>query len=186
MKIDNNIGISGVDSIRIGDMKICDLPIAENALARQQIPLVEDTERQNKVNDIIVGSPKQRVTYLESRIVECQANVVRISEMKSQQQSIISEYTSHISLCKFRDKEIEKLVDDEDYDTKVKELNKQFPPYSVSAMEQQIKQSVEAVERADDVIATEYNSMSELRELLVLCQQRDIQLRGLGVTIAVG
>ena len=187
MKISPNIGITGTDSIRIGGMKICDLPIAENALTRPQIPLAEDTERQSKINDIIAGSPTQRVSYLESRIIECQANVVRISEMKSQQQAMISEYISQISLCKFRDKEIAKIAeDDNERDKKIKDLNKQFPPYNVEAMEKQIVQSTEAIERADGVIANEYNSIAELRELLGLCQQRDNQLRSLGVTIAVG
>ncbi len=187
MRVTPNIGVIGADSIRIGGMKICDLPIAECAMAKKQIPLSEDTDRQNKINDVIVGSPKQRVTYLESRIIECRANVVRISEMKSQQQAMISEYSSQISLCKFRDGEIAKISeDDEDRADKIKKLNKQFPPYNVEAMEKQIVQSHEAVERADDVIAAEYNSIAELSELLALCQQRDTTLRSLGAEIAVG
>lgn len=187
MKSTKNIGESGPNSIRIGGMKICDLPIAESAAAKQQLPLALDTERQNKIDDVIAGAPKQRVTYLESRIIECQANVVRISEMKSQQQATISEYVSQISLCKFRDGEISKLgEDDSDYDKKAKDLYKQFPPYDVKAMEQQIEQSEESIIRADEVIAKEYTSIAELRELLVLCQQRDTLLRSLGASIAVG
>ena len=53
-------------------------------------------------------------------------------------------------------------------------------------MEQQVVQSTEAIERADQVIATEFNSVAELREYLVLCQARDANLRALGATITVG
>jgi len=187
MKITPNIGETGVDSIRIGGMRISDLPIAENALARPQLPIAEDTERQNKINDILAASPKPRVTYLDSRIIECHANVVRISEMKSQQQAMISEYTSQVGLCKFRDGEIAKIAeDDPERKQKIKDLNKQFPPYNVEAMNQQIVQSLEGIERADEVIASEYKSIAELRELLGSCQARDNQLRSLGVTIAAG
>ena len=182
--ITKNIGISGVDSIRIGDMRIEELPIAENAIARQQIPLAEDVERQNKIKGILVGYPKQKVDYLKNRIVECEDNIVKIGEMKSQQSVIISEYTSQITLCKFRDKEIAKITeDDENRDSKIKELFKDFPPYQVDAMEQQIKQSGEAIERADGVIAQEYSSIADMRELKALCEQRDLKLRNLGAKV---
>jgi len=182
--ITKNIGISGVDSIRIGDMRIEELPIAENAIARQQIPLAEDVERQNKIKGILVGYPKQRVDYLNHRIVECEDNIVKIGEMKSQQSVTISEYTSQITLCKFRDKEIAKIAeDDENRDSKIKELFKDFPPYQVEAMEQQITQSGEAIERADGVIAEEYSSIADIRELKALCEQRDLKLRNLGAKV---
>lgn len=187
MKTTTNIGTCGPNSIRVGGMKIQDLPMAELASAVSQIPIVEDTDRQNKVNDVVAGAPKQRVPYLKSRVVECEANIVRIGGMKQQQQQMISEYTAQIGLCKFRDKEIERLdEDDPEYKTLVKDLFKRFPPYKVSAMEQQIVQSTEAMERADDVVAQEYTSIAELREYLVLCESRDIKLRALGVEIKVG
>ena len=187
MKATTNVGNIGPDSIRVGGMKIQDLPIAEMAQASSQIPLAEDTDRQNKINDIIAGAPKQRVSYLEGRIAECNANVIRIKGMRGQQQQMISEYTAQIGLCKFRDKEIEDISeDDPERDVLIKDLNKRFPPYNVAAMEQQIVQSTEAMERADDVVAQEYTSVAELREYLVLCQARDVKLRALGVETKVG
>lgn len=187
MKTTTNIGICGPDSIRVGGMKIQDLPIAEMAAASSQLPLAEDTERQNKVNDTIVAAPKQRVSYLEGRIAECEANIIRINGMKGQQQQMISEYTAQIGLCKFRDKEIGDIADDDpERDALIRDLNKRFPPYNVSAMEQQIVQNTEAMERVDNVVAQEYTSIAELREYLVLCQARDVKLRALGVEIKVG
>lgn len=179
-----NIGIKGVDSIRLGDMKICDLPIAEGACAQRQIPLAEDAERKAEIENILAGYPKQKVGYLNSRMRECEENVVRVGQMKSQQSAMISEYTSQISLCKFRDDEIAKIAeDDEERDAKIKDLFKRFPPYKVPAMEQQVIQSNEALQRADEVIAKEYASIAELREIKGLCEQRDNKLRHLGVRV---
>ena len=184
MKERGNIGVTGVGSIRLGDMKIGDLPIAEGAIAKQQMPLAEDTERQNEIKNILAGYPKQSVVYLESRISEAEQNIIRINDMKSQQTAMVSEYTSQISLCKFRDDEISRIAeDDDDREAKMKDLFKRFPPYKVPAMEQQIIQSSEAIERADGVIAKEYTSIAELREIKGLCVQRDMKLRYLGAEV---
>lgn len=184
MKDRGNVGVTGVESIRLGDMKICDLPIAEGAIAKQQMPLAEDTERKNKIKNILAGYPKQSVVYLDSRIREAEDNILRVGDMKSQQAAMISEYTSQISLCKFRDDEVNRIPeDDEERDAKIKDLFKRFPPYKVPAMEQQVIQSNEAIERADDVIAREYTSIAELREVKGLCVQRDIKLRYLGAEV---
>lgn len=180
-----NIGVEGVESIRLGDLKICDLPIAESAIAQQQIPLAEDTERQNKINNILAGYPKQSISYIDSRLVECETNIGRVNQLKVQQSAMISEYTSQLTLCKFRDNEINKIEDDDpEKENKIKELFKQFPPYNVEAMEKQIIQSEAALQRCDEVIAVEYNSIAELRELKGLCEQRDAKLRNLGAKVA--
>jgi len=134
----------------------------------------------------LAGYPKQSVAYLNSRITESEQNILRIGDMKTQQHAMISEYNSQISLCRFRDEEIMRIdEDDKERDTKIKELFKRFPPYQVPAMEQQIIQSAEAIERADGVIAKEYSTIAEMRELKGLCEQRDIKLRYLGAQ-AVG
>ena len=184
MKKRGNIGVKGIESIRLGDMEICDLPIAECANAQQQLPLAEDAERQNEIENILAGYPKQRVGYLNARIHECEENIGRIGQMKGQQAAMISEYTSQISLCKFRDDEVAQIAeDDEERDVKIKDLFKRFPPYKVPAMEQQVIQSNEAIQRADEVIAKEYASIAELRELMGLCEQRDNKLRHLGARV---
>lgn len=184
MKKTDNIGVEGVESIRIGEMLIGDLPIAESAIAKHQLPIAEDTERQNKINNILAGYPKHSIEYIDGRIRECETNIDRIGQMKVQQSTMISEYTSQISLCKFRDDEIARIPnDDPEKDQKIRDLNKRFPPYNVTEMQKQIVQSSEAVDRADDVIAQEYKSIAELRELKGLCEQRDLKLRHLGAKI---
>ena len=62
----------------------------------------------------------------------------------------------------------------------VKMLKSQFPPYDVTALEQQITQCEEAIERSDGVIAQEFRSIGELREARVRCEQRDVELAQLG------
>lgn len=187
MKPRGNIGVEGTASIRIGDMQICDLPIAESAIDKQQLPLAEDVERQNKINNILAGYPTHRISYIESRIHECEVNIMRIGQMKTEQSAMISEYTGQITLCKFRDEEIARIAeDDPEKDAKIKDLFKRFPPYKVKAMNQQIVQSTETIERGDEVIASEYKSIAELREVRALCEQRDIKLRHLGAKVAVG
>jgi len=186
----SNIGETGIKSIRLGGMKVEDLPIRESALTAVQLPLVEDAERQTKIEGILHGKPKQRVSYLKSRIVECEENIKRISKMKEKTQEDIQQYIGHISLCKFRDKEIEKVQQSSDSRTRkrkrINNLNKQFPPYNVEMMQQQITQWEEAIQRADEVIAQEYKSISEFREVLTVCVDRDAQLKKLGVQVVAG
>lgn len=178
MQNTSNIGQTGIESIRIGGMEISDLPIAELASAKTQIKLAEDTERQAKIDGVIKSSPKQSIIYLEARITEAADNVTRIQDMKEREQKTINEYLGTIKLCEHRDREIAK------FPIREKELKLQFPPYQVDAMRQQIIQSTETMERCDDVVAQEYKSIAEMRELIGLCKARDAELRKLGVQIA--
>ena len=100
--------------------------------------------------------------------------------------SLLETALSHRSCGKVNNERLEFLGDSLLNFIIAHELFKQFPPYKVTAMEQQIVQSTEAIERADNVIAQEYSSIAELREVLALCKLRDTTLRSLGATIAVG
>ena len=50
-------------------------------------------------------------------------------------------------------------------------------------MQAQIEQSIDSINKTDEVIAREYQSIAELRELIGTCQQRDNRLTKLGVKI---
>jgi len=177
-----NIGQIGLESVRIGGMKVCDLPIGEQARTIPQLRLVEDTERQNKIEGIIAKYPKQRVGYLAARVKECNENITRLQTTLAEQNKLINEYTAQISLCEFRDKELAKTSDE----VEIKSLKKKYPPYNVDAMNKQIDQSRESIERIDVVIKKEFDSISELNEVMMKCSQRDTELKALGVTQAVG
>jgi len=179
MKSTPNIGETGAKSIRLGGMKMEDLPLAEAASAKPQLPDVEENEKQDEIMNIRASFPKQSVAYINSRIKECEENVVRIGQIKGEQQALINEYTSYISLCRHRDKELSKTTDEAER----KEIKKAFPLYNVEAMQAQIEQSIDSINKTDEVIAREYQSIAELRELIGTCQQRDNRLTKLGVKI---
>ena len=180
MNKDSNIGETGVKSIRIGGFRIADLGMVEYAHAKTQLPLAIDMERQNRINSVVAGAPKQRVAYLRSRIKESEENIERINRSRNQQSTLISDYKGEIALCRYRDKAIVAETDE----AKIRELKKKFPPYNVEAMETQIKQSGEGIARCDAVISTEHESIKEMRGVMVLCQKRDTDLKNLGVRLA--
>ena len=176
-------------SIRIGVHTIDTLPIAEAAHTRHQMTIVDDDERETKIKHIIHMAPKQKVSYLRSRIVECNENIRRINQLRDKNISSISEYQGQISLCKHRDKEIEKALNSDDYhdehakDAAIKQLKKDFPLYNVVKMEEQIVMFQESADRADKVVETERDSIQEFTTVLALCMRRDEDLRRLGYKI---
>ncbi len=177
----DNIGKEGIDSIRIDGMPINSLPMVPLAHAKLQWPEVRKTQRQNKINNIKAKYPTQRVSYLESRIKECNENIVRIQKMIGDNQQLMQEYTGLIALCDIREKEIARIPEDApDREDRIKEWMQRVPPYNIDAMRQQVKQFQESIDRATEVIAQEYKSIAEFNEVLGLCKQRDLELRNLG------
>ena len=179
---DSNIGETGSESIRLNGTRIQNLPIGEASRAVSQIPLVHAAERLTKIENIKATYPKVRVDYLQSRIREAEENIERTTKLKQELAVQISEYTGHISLCRYRDCEIERaanIADEVERTAYVKDLNQRFPLYSVVAMEQQIQQSSESISRADGVIAAEYKSIAELNGVIQQCTRRDAELRAL-------
>lgn len=184
MQQTDNTGETGIKSIRVGGMRLQQLPIAEAAHAKAQLPEAIETDRKNKIEDILAKYPSQRVSYLKSRIQECHDNVARIETIRGQQNVMIAEYTTHITMCKFRDEEIAKIAeDDPDKKLKLSGLMKRFPPYNIEKMKLQIQQCTESIERATEVIAREYTSIAEFSEVLGLCVKRDAELKQYGVRV---
>ncbi len=175
----SNVGERGPGSIRVAGMRIEDLPIAEQAAARQQLPLVLDMDRRNQIENIIVGSPKQDVSYLKARIAECLDSIGRIGDLKTRELALIAEYTGHITLCRYRDDLLEKETDPD----RIREIERKFPPYNVEKMEQQIEQSKASIARAEAAIEQEHASIRELNAVVGKCEVRDQRLRALGVRI---
>lgn len=173
----DNIGLTGIDSIRLNGEKIEDLPIGESARAAMELQIVRNNDRKKQIDDIIKSSPTQDVIYLESRVVECEENIDRLGKVKGDQDKLINEYTATISLCEFRDIELSGETDKD----RIKTLKRKFPPYNVAAMKQQIKQSFDSVEAITNVIAQEYSSIAELKELISRCVLRDSRLKALEI-----
>lgn len=71
----SNIGVSGIESIRISGLMIQDLPMLAAAHAKQQMPLALDNARKQKIKTVIALYPTQPVEALEARIRESHQNV---------------------------------------------------------------------------------------------------------------
>ena len=175
----SNVGETGVESIRLGGHKIENLPIRERHLALDQMPKVNAMSRKGQIDNIRARYPKQSIAWVDGTLRECDNNLVRIRDFIGEQEKMTNEYMGQISLCKHRDKEIAKLDPEKDIDA-IKKLRLQFPPYNVEAMQNQIKQNREAVNRADVVIDTEHNSIAELKALHKQLEERDRKLKTLG------
>jgi hypothetical protein len=179
MEYFSNVGQEGLESIRIGGLMIDQLNWVQAAHIKSQLPLVEDTRRQNKIEAILKKYPHQKVAYLESRKRECLENIERIKKTKGEQETMISEYTVHIANCKMRDQLLQEETDPET----IKAIKKKYVPYNVQAMAQQIIQCKESIERCDEVIETEHKSIAELSDYIGRCTMRDHELKNLNVKI---
>lgn len=175
----DNIGVTGIDSLRLGGMSIDELPIAEAAITKQQMSSFLKSDKENKVEAIRAKYPKQTIPWIDGAIRECEANIKRIRDLISDQNKMINDYSAQIGLCQHRDKLIRKLDKEEDKEL-IKDLNKQFPPYNVEAMQQQIRQCRESIVLSNEVIDKEHDSITELKSLRVKCEQRDRELKAYG------
>lgn len=176
---DSNEGTIGIDSIRIGGMKLDNLPIAEGANAKQQWAGIQEADKANTIVNISAKYPKQSVAWVTGAILEAEDTIRRVRDLMVRQQTMINEYIGHISLCEHRDREIAK-TDDVD---KIKALRLQYPPYNVDAMNVQIRLCKEAIERSNTVIDKEHDSIFELKELRSQCELRDSELKPYGVIV---
>lgn len=173
---DENKGIYGPESLRLKGMTIDELPIAEAALTKQQMPDFLRSQKQNEIDRITAEYPKQSIAWIDGAIRECQSNLKNVRMLIASQNKMINDYMAQISLCKHRDKLLKHETDKDE----IRKINKQFPPYNVKAMKQQIKQNREAINRSNEVIDKEHASISELRELRARCVERDKVLKALG------
>jgi len=183
-KVSSNIGLVGVESIRIAQTKIEDLPLVAHAHAKQDLPAAIATERQNKIANVHVKYPPEQIAYLDGWLKECRENIERIKVVKIEQSTMINDYTGHISMCKYRDEELAKLSEDIPGELEqIKLLRKRFPPYNVGKMEDQIQMCSEALDRCDGVIEAEFKSIAMLQQRRALCEMRDQELLALGAPI---
>lgn len=178
----SNEGQLGVDSIRLGGMKVDELPIREGALTAQQMPAIREADKQNTIENIRAKYPKQSCAWVRGAIRECEATIANVRGLKADQDKMISDYSGHISLCAFRDSELARLDAENDAE-EIKSLKLRFPPYDVKAMKQQITQCKEALVRSDIVIDKEHNDISRFKELLSNCIRRDRELKEYGVLV---
>jgi phage shock protein A len=177
---DSNKGKEGLDSLRINGSKLDNLPLGQGEQARLGLADFLKTDKETKENNIKAKYPKVSEEYINGTIKELRANIKRVREMKSGLKNKIAEYNTLITQGKIRDAQIELLNKDNPEDAKkIRELLKQFPPYNIQALEDQISQFEESIKRCDAVIDQEHDSIAEFNKNLALVQQRDRELRSI-------
>jgi len=167
------------DSVRIGGMKVDQLPFGARERTIPQMEKVRKNERQQKIDGIKAGAPKQSVAYCEAKVREAKANQKKIQDMRDKAKEDIHSYKMYITQCNFRD---DMLKDETDKEV-IRKLKVQYPPYNVEAMETQITQFEDTITNCDKVINEEIEAIRVLAGLQTLCEQRDAKLKALGVSV---
>lgn len=105
----SNIGQTGLESMRIGGMRVDDLPMAAAAAVKAQLPLAIDTDRQAKVEGCIAKYPKAPDGYFDGRIREAESNIAQQGTFKADIARQIAEYRGLRAGGEYRDVELAKL-----------------------------------------------------------------------------
>ena len=198
---DENKGVSGPASLRIGHRKVSELPFGLGEQAKQQMPAFIEEQRRNKVDAILARFPRGNVGYFEARIAECQANLVRFAAAKEDCLKRMDDYQGLLRNNEGRpheevDEEIAELgrvfVAEHGHDPslvangrpvpgtvpfqqlreQIKALNAQKIPYEDEALWEQIKKFQEERDRYDEVAKVESESILELKGAFQLVHQR--------------
>ena len=177
---DKNIGQTGLESLRIDGMKVGNLPLGQGNDAREGLAAFINTEKETLRNNVSAKFPKHKKEFLEAQVRECRGNIKRIKNFKQKLKEDILEYRQLIKNCDYRENELAKYSKDNPDDAdKMKELRLKYPPYDIDALQQQIVQFEEAIERCDDVIEQDYDSITEIQQILVLVEQKERELKNI-------
>jgi chromosome segregation ATPase len=182
-KVIPNVGETGVKSIRLGGMTIDDLPIGESARAKEQLPKVEEDERQQQIEDVKARYPTQSVDYIRSRVREARQNISKFQEQRNRIGRDREEYNILLHDAKERDKriaEVESQLSGDEAEEEIKKLNDQYGLWNTEKLGKQIEQFGESIDRFDAAVKQEQESIDELTELLGQCRARDKELARLG------
>jgi len=184
--VKDNIGETGVKSVRINTKRIEELPLGQGNQAKEQIADAIETERLNAVAEVRARYPSHRVDYLVGRINECEENKNRIKRLRTSQLEMVTDYQRHLSNCRIRDKLLEALeenkerISDEMYKEERKRVMRDWGYYQIDGLEAQIVQCNEAIERCEAILEQENASINEHTHIITLCKQRDKELAKLG------
>jgi hypothetical protein len=179
---DSNKGKEGLDSLRINGSKLDNLPLGQGEKAKEGLVDFLKTDKETKENNIRAKYPKVGEEYIRGILREVNHNIKRVKGLKKDLQGKIAEYRTLITLTQgqIRDSQIEQLNKENPEDAeKIKQLLKQFPPYNIKALEEQVTQFEQSIERCDSVIEKEYESIAEFTKNLALVQQRDRELKAI-------
>lgn len=184
-----NQGISGPASLRIDGMKVSNLPFGARQQVAEMMPDFLQEQRKIKVDSIIARYPRAKKPWCEGAIRECELNVVKF---KAERAHTMKEMDRYHGLMRRNDgrewdeveAEVTQLVIDrgkpqpgtDEFETlraDIRALNETRKPYEGEALWGQIKLFQENLERYDDAIAKERESIIEMKDILRLIGERD-------------
>lgn len=188
----DNIGEVGVESIRINNKKIDDLPFGQAQRAADQLPAALAAEQQQKISDVLARYPRVTHEYIESRLHECATAIKDFKRVKKETQQKIADFTLLAQQQQgenFTDIEDELYeigartdIDIEEKKRLIKDRRSNCSAYDRNSLYTQITQFQENIERLDNAIQAENDSITELKVLLGKLEVRDAELKLLGVT----
>jgi len=192
MPTTSNRGEMGVKSIRLHGMRIEELPLGLGNQAKAGIPLALDNERLQEIDNVIASYPRVTVEYLEARVTESQTSMQDFIRTKQETKQKIAEYRALIQQCEGKkslrdlEPEIQAVQKRDDLDlagkvAAIKALKVGTSQYDAAQLTQQITQFEEGIERLDNAIQAENDSIAKLRETKGMIAIRDLQLKRLGV-----
>ena len=170
----SNVGQTGPESIRLNGMKIGDLPMGQGNEAQVGLADFLKTYKKTKEANIRARFPQHKLPMLKAQIRECRGNIERIKEYKRKLRADIAEYRQHIKDAETRQRELDAVGPDDR--EAIKAINRQYLPYNVEALQQQIEQFEAGIELCDEVIEKDYESIAEIEKIVSLVEQRDREL----------
>ena len=173
-----NIGQKGPESIRIDGLPIEQLPLGLGNEAKAGLKGFLETHKETQQNNIAAKFPQHKLPMLRAQVKECRGNIKRIKNFKTDLKGKIAEYRELIKSTNKREEELAK-IDPEDKEL-LKKTRLALPPYNIDALNQQIVQFEEGIDRCDDVIEQDYNSITEIEKLIGLVEQREKELKSVG------
>jgi len=196
MSNNDNVGVRGPASLRLAGQKLSELPPQLSAVAAQQMPEFIQTQRTNRVNAILARYPKVSKEFVEGCLREATNNVERFKAARKATQATMDEYQTYMRSNKGESYHaIEPLIDkvaarnDLTLDEKIEAIDKLkegVQPYNGEALWVQISQFRGDVERYDEVIEKERNTILEMKEVAGLLKRRDQEIaRVLSEPIAI-
>lgn len=177
---DSNKGQEGLDSLRINGTKLDNLPLGQGEIAKAGLADFIATDRETKENNIRAKYPNVTEDYIVGTLRELNLNVKRVKSLKKELKNNIDEYSILITQAQIREAQMESLNSENPEDAKkIKELLKKYPPYDLDSLRSQVVKFEESIDRCNDVIEQEYESIAEFTKNLALIQQRDREIRAI-------
>ncbi len=178
-----NKGIRGPASMRFRGRKISELPLGQANDIAEGVQAFIQQERINRVNAITARYPRATKEQYDSLIRACEANIEGFKRHRFETLKKMDEYQTLMRNNTGKTMvDLEPAIDAvalnsdltlEEKMAAIHEIKEELAPFDGQGLWKQIKQFRMDVERYDETIDQERNSIHDLREGLLLIAERD-------------